>query len=502
MKHYFKKLPVFLYICVALIAYGCSEEKDFVKNQNHEKIKMEDQSFEKLLQLPIFNDAYQRVVKANVKIPNSTMARTALEEQYGFDIVTQVPVRIITTPDNGTFFVMLIERPTKEYLKFENLIINVKDVDVTAAIIKYEMANLAEKIDAIDSYIFDFTDTSITSLVIDGKMMYYGPCADVATLMCNQSWDIAGGTTTPHPATALCVGTPYGVDFLSVVTSQIGDCSSGGGSTGPSGATGPAAAGGGATVGSIYTAPLPCLECFEEEPCDKLKDLIKNYPNNAVNPFKKALQDNHNAVGQFAYEVGQKIRMTGSNYNELAINDVQSPDGCNQLTFTNLINAFNFGFFHSHPISCGKYGVGEMFSAEDIGVFMEMVKHHNFGNSTYPNSTPVNPYNFVLTVASAHGTFAIKINDFEAFKNKANEILTSEDNFDVFSEFYSNSVITENTRIELNDEHKKVLSLLKTLNTTFGNSLSVYKAESNFTGWNKLVLNETKNNYNPIPCNN
>ena len=34
MKHHFKKLPVFLYICLALIAYSCSEEKDVVKEQS------------------------------------------------------------------------------------------------------------------------------------------------------------------------------------------------------------------------------------------------------------------------------------------------------------------------------------------------------------------------------------------------------------------------------------------------------------------------------------
>jgi Peptidase family M23 len=289
MKNYFKKLNVFLYICVALIVYGCSEEQDFVKQQNYKKIKMEDQSFDKLLQLPVFNDAYQKVVKAKTKITNSTMGRTGLEEQYGFDIVPEVPVRIISTTEQGMYYMLLIERPIKEDLKFENLIINVKDSEVTAAIIKYEMANLAQKIDAIDSYIFDFTDTNITSLVIDGRMMYSGPCVDVVTLMCNQSWTTDGGTTTSHPATAACLGTSYGVDFLSVVTTQIGDCSSGGssnGPSGPSGATGPAAGSGGATVGSVFSAPLPCIECIvnDETPCpgDPIKKpkICPSSPNN------------------------------------------------------------------------------------------------------------------------------------------------------------------------------------------------------------------------------
>lgn len=135
--------------------------------------------------------------------------------------------------------------------------------------------------------------------------------------------------------------------------------------------------------------------------------MIKNYPNNAVNPFKKALQDNQNAVGQFGYEVGQKIRMTGSNFNQLAINNVVPDTGsCNELKLGNVTLTFpyNFGFFHSHPINCGRNGLGEMFSDGDIGVFMKMVKYHNYGNPTYPNGTPINPNNFVMTVATAYGS--------------------------------------------------------------------------------------------------
>jgi hypothetical protein len=489
MKHYFKKLPVFLYICVALIAYSCAEEKDFVKKQNHEKIKMEDQSFEKLLQLPVFNEAYQRVVKANVKIPNSAMARTALEEQYGFDIVTQVPVRIITTPDKGTYYVMLIERPTKEYLKFENLIINVKDTVVGALIMKYELSKLAEKEVYHDSYSMDIVDTEMTLLEVDGRIIFQS-CIDTYVLLCNycpnSNW------SPNHVAQQSCINLNIDLNLVHWQVCTSIDEATGGSSSGPAGATG------GAAAGSVYASPLPCIECFADTPCEKLLDLIKDYPNNVVNPFKKALQDNDYAARNIGYEVGQKIRMTGSNFNQLAINDVESTGGCKELKFGNLNNAFNFGFFHSHPKNCGENGLGEMFSGNDNGVFCEMIKHHNYGNPTYPDGTPVNPNNFVLTVASEFGTFAIKINDFETFKNKAIEILNNKKSFKDFDKIYSDGV-PEDTE----SEFKKVLGLLKTLNNIFGNSLSVYKAQNNFTGWNKLVLNENKDNYNGnLPCNN
>ena len=354
MKHYFKKLNTFLYICMALIVYGCSEEQDFVKQQNYKKIKMEDQSFDKLLQLPVFNDAYQKVVKAKTKITNSTMGRTALEEQYGFDIVPEVPVRIISTTDQGMYYMLLIERPIKEDLKFENLIINVKDSEVTAAIIKYEMANLAQKIDAINSYIFDFTDTNITSLVIDGKMMYSGPCVDVVTLMCNQSWTTPGGTTTPHVATAACLTSSAGADYLSVVTTQIGDCSNGGGSDNglSGGSTVGSVSSGGAGAGSVYNAPLPCLECVKDDDCNTSKeDLIAAFPTlsiqnaeilaNLINQYGKdygitTKYDLQHFLSQTAHETG--------NFSNLA-----STENMNYTTAARIVKVFPEYFSLTDP---------------------------------------------------------------------------------------------------------------------------------------------------------
>ena len=96
MKHYFKKSPIFLYIYLAFFAYSCTYEKEFVNEENHLKIKMEQKSFDELLQLPAFNEAYRKVIKSKTVLSNEIMARTALEEQYGFTIVAESPVRIVT----------------------------------------------------------------------------------------------------------------------------------------------------------------------------------------------------------------------------------------------------------------------------------------------------------------------------------------------------------------------------------------------------------------------
>lgn len=447
MKRYFKKLNAFLYICIALIVYGCSEEQDFVKQQNYKKIKMEDQSFDRLLQLPVFNDAYQKVVKAKSKITNSTMGRTALEEQYGFDIVPEVHVRILSTTDQGMYYMLLIERPIKEDLKFENLIINVKDSEVTAAIIKYEMANLAQKIDAIDSYIFDFTDTNITSLVVDGKMMYSGPCVDVVTLMCNQSWTTPGGTTTPHVATAACLTSSAGADYLSVVTTQIGDCSSGGGSngpSGPSGATGPAAGGGGATVGSVFSAPLPCIECIKDDDCNTSKeDLIAAFPNlsnekaetlaNLINQYGKdygitTKYDLQHFLSQTAHETG--------NFSNLA-----STENMNYTTTARILKIFPNYFSLTDP------------SKEDP-------------NNYVSNPTAIGNYVYCFRM----GNSSIASGDGYRYRGRGLIQLTGKDNYQDFQNDYNSKYnpdidLINNPDLLGTDENLAILSALWYFNT-------------------------------------
>ena len=442
MKHFFKKLNTFLYICIALIVYGCSEEQDFVKQQNYKKIKMEDQSFDKLLQLPIFNDAYQKVVKAKSKITNSTMGRTALEEQYGFDIVPEVPVRILSTTDQGMYYMILIERPIKEDLKFENLIINVKDSEVTAAIIKYEMANLAQKIDAIDSYIFDFTDTNITSLIVDGKMMYSGPCVDVVTLMCNQSWTTPGGTTTPHVATAACLTSSAGTDYLSVVTTQIGDCSSGGGSngpSGPSGATGPAAGGGGATVGSVFSAPLPCIECVKDDDCNTSKEkLALMFPNAPISTLETLAQMINDKGRDFGIDNKEELQhfLTQAGHESNGFSSINVTENLNYISPSRIANVW--------PLR---------FSLTDI--------------------TKLNPINYVnepflLGNAAYHtrmGNGNISSGDGYNYRGRGIVQLTGKTNYTDFENFYNQTFspqidIVNNPDLVASDDNLSILSAL------------------------------------------
>ena len=325
MKHYFKKLTVFLYICIALIAYSCSEENDFVKGQNHGKIKIEEQSFEKLLQLTVFNDAYQRVVKTKVKIANSTMARTALEEQYGFDIVADAPIKVITD-ENKTSYIMLIERAIQENLKFENLLITIKGSEIGAYILKYGLTSEALKLAGINSYKMEITESSMIPLEVDGKTTTMDPCITTSVLMCT---DTGGGQwSNDHPAEEACLhnGTNYLYVAVTTVCTEDGGGSGGwssdGNNNGPpnnnpghNNGIGSSGSGGNGFNEENYT-PIPCFPCTEyhdeesdDDDCNTSKEkLALMFPNAPMSVLETLAQVINEKGKDFGIDTKEKLQ--------------------------------------------------------------------------------------------------------------------------------------------------------------------------------------------------
>jgi ribosomal protein L7/L12 len=242
---------------------------------------------------------------------------------------------------------------------------------------------------------------------------------------------------------------------------------------------------------SVNTSPILADDdvLVGSTPCDKLYDLIKPYPLGQENPFKQALIANANAVGSVNNEVGQRIRLNGNN--QLSIDQITNTLGeCNSLGI-NLSNKFLFGFFHSHPSNCGVYGTNPMFSFEDIIILYDMIVQHNYGSSTYSNGSIVDYNNFVITVAGSLGTFAIKINDKNAFVNNVASFINDsnklKENKKQFNKIADSS----------NDMRIKILEKMRDI---FGTSLSLYEAKNEFTSWEKLELTNTY--YKSTPCNN
>jgi hypothetical protein len=259
---------------------GCSEEKEFVNQHNHDKLKIENKSFKEVLNIPIFNDSYQRLAHKKVKITNSQEARTALEDEFNFTIVESSPVKVITD-SISTSYVLLIERAIDENLKFENLVINIKDDEMIVFIQKYSLAEKAVYLEEFETYNMDVIDTETNVLVNESKFS----CIITATPYCN---DTSGGQAAGHAVGDNCTIAGY---YFDIQCSGGGGGGSDDGDTGNSGnnpgwtpPTGPHSNGG--FGNPVITSPV-----IEESEVDPLaSNFIANLD---LSPEEDAWLDNH-----------------------------------------------------------------------------------------------------------------------------------------------------------------------------------------------------------------
>ena len=525
-----KKVKLFLYICLGLIILNaCTFEEEIIKQNGYqERMKLESKKFSELLKLPAFSNAYKRVINKKVALSNDLAARTALEDQYGFTIVEGKDVKIITDVDGSVYYNMLIERTIKENLKFENLVIKVKDGDVGAVILKYELNEKATFVENHDTYAIDVKESSIQVIEVEGKMMFIPiNCWNVVTITCNNT---TAGEAPNHIAHSGCFAAALNDNNAHITYNVTEYCfginidMSGGGGT-PVG-TGTGSEGGGPGGGNysngssnngsnqngetpltnntppIKNVIIPSDEVVEanEDQCEKLNNLLKR--NGTIpNPYRAALLANKASVNvtQNPKEKGQRIKISPVTL-QPSVEEINNPSNdCNEIPIN--VTNFMFGFFHSHPVNCGTNGINPLFSAQDIYLFCQIVANHNGGGSTYQNGTPVDVNNFIITVAGEYGTFALKVNDRNAFVNTFLGLDAKETN-DLIDDF--NDAMASDDFNSLGQEthtyDKKVIKLLQLIQSKFGNSLSLYKADSDLTKWEKLERDGNSAIPKKIPC--
>ena len=109
------------------------------------------------------------MINKKVTLSNDFATRTALEDQYGFTIVEDKDAKVITDIDGSISYSMLIERAEKENLKFENLIINVKDTIIKAMTFKYTLSEKAVYNQESGVYSMNIIESEMTPLTIDGR---------------------------------------------------------------------------------------------------------------------------------------------------------------------------------------------------------------------------------------------------------------------------------------------------------------------------------------------
>lgn len=135
MKQNFKKIKFLLLLVMGFIFFSCTTEEDAIHKHNHDqKISIEKMQFAELMEIATFSRAISRIPKK--KNVNATNGKTAMEEQYGFEIV-DVPVKVINY-EGETYYTLLINSDDKTDNKLENLVLYADPTgDYLGYIVKY-----------------------------------------------------------------------------------------------------------------------------------------------------------------------------------------------------------------------------------------------------------------------------------------------------------------------------------------------------------------------------
>lgn len=411
MKHTTTKMKFFLYICLGLVFLNsCTLEEDIIKkNDCQEKIKLESKKFSELLKLPVFSNAYKRLINKKVILSNESAARTALEDQYGFTIVESKPVKVIT--DQGsTSYVILIERGVKENLKFENLVINVKDSSMVATVLKYSLSQKAIYFEEHDSYIMDITQIDSELLELVGKQVEGGQiCFEHNILMCNVG---GGGYNDNHVADANCIA--YGLGLYLGTYEVCYSSGGGGGSEGgwiPNTNYGPGPHGGNGT-NSVSVSPIVADEdvlANATSPCELLKKL------EADNSFKNRMSGLIYNARNWGFEKlwvlnNYSVPTAVNNYSYVGFQGSVSSPTAAYASDTNMQ-----GLIHSHFV-----GLLSIFSAYDLQDLYFKMRNNLITD------------NYFTGVVTSDSAYILQVPDRSAFIAFGDKYLSSDDKLDAF----------------------------------------------------------------------
>jgi len=500
MKQRLKQITKFIAICALVVLSSCEKDlyEEGIKQNNN--LKIEQKSFQELLLNKKFNSAYKKVEKSKISKKGDLQERTQLKDDYNFTIVEQSPVKILTNESDGSVtYVMLIERPISENLKFENLILNDKNGILDGRIIKYTLSKEPEKDELHGGEILDIIDTEMTTLEIEGRIAI--PCVITYTLMCDNT---AGGTWShDHIATQTCIDANINL----YVTTQV-ECGGGGnsegtfggppsggntgsGPTGPIGSvpstgntnTGPNGNGGGiGTTPSIPTSPISPFGSNEMDninPCEKVNNLKND------TKFQQKMNDLSNAAKNYKFERVYTVydnpnpintSTTIDNYNFFPFNgNVYNPSA--SYTYSTNIK----GLIHSHY-----EGLFSIFSSPDLQDLYNILLN--------PSITS----DFFYGVVTEDGTsYIITISDRTKFINFGNKYLSNYQDFkdfevQIFNKKYN---IKPDNSVATNE-----LGFLKMM-SDLDIGINFYSGNEDRTLWEKKVYNPTTNQVSPTNCN-
>lgn len=506
MKHYFKKLTVFLYICIALFAYSCSEENNFVKEQNYRNAKFEQKTFEEVLKIPIFNEAFQKVVKRKGKIENSAMARTVLEEQYDFTITEGAPVKVIEV-DGYTSYTMLIKSDGVEKEGFENLIIRIDSENKTVASIVNYKTSLTD-LESFTPEFFQSLEKQITPLIEDDEIVQPEDIERITTKHCLTYYfpmctQLVGQGQYSHNhiynsetcTNGIAYYSSQTVCFTTTVFENNETSSGNSTTTGSTTTTNTSSTGANGTgtnnTNLIPNVPIPpCDYCSNIEdvntPCARLKKLF--------DPTKANIKPD---IVHLRTTLNQTVE-NGVALTKLANENYDNPP----LTAgtSNTVRVFagpgNYGSIHTHPYP----GIFPMFSFRDI---YSLQQFHQYC------VTVDEPEVVIILVcknsAGVNQTYALKIDNPTTFYNAVIAEMSQIPNYASYLPDHLPQLVEQ---VDLKFDKLNSLPQNSNIEMTFLNrfsnyGISLYKANTSLTKWDKLDVDNTNISnptVKPTPC--
>lgn len=497
MKQKLMKI-LLLYSIIGTLFVSCNLEEEYTSKKGYqEKMKISHVKFNELLKDKKFSNAYGKV-----QDKRSLVGKTVMEEQYNFTIADK-PVKVLEWAE-GITYTILINRTLKDNTFFENLVVEqFIDGEIRANIIKYTPFQPNN----VQSYFSDGNFSGNRTLLpiiynanessLTGK--FTNICSRVCTTICYQTTE-SGPHSQPHTPGKNCTDRSFIETDCERVCEWVDD-GGGDGNTGTTETTG----GDGSNntpVGNpvnncgncnvpVYTAPI--LEFEEEEekvdPCVSLKDSQKVEKEN-INPILQNFKSNLYHFGENVTRIdksGPTLPSIVPSYSPVVFPTTIKAE----TTFK--INRKTVTVIHSHPYP----ETYSMFSWGDVYVLLKMLEY----NET--NKKNIRELSFMLVtydpLSASTVVYALKIDDFHAFKNKMNSQLNALGDMKLENKL---SILNA----ELGNEFSNEINSEKAFLDFFsGFGVSLYQAEDDLSNWKKLE-NSTDplfpNSIIKTPCNN
>ena len=258
--------------------------------------------------------------------------------------------------------------------------------------------------------------------------------------------------------------------------------------------TGPNSNGGGSSTTPIMTSPIICTDCINDEPCEKLQNLIDDAE------FIEELNYLKTKVNLF-YEYGIRMERKREPIEGELYNKYTRLSG-GEFNVTVSLDDYTYGNAHNHT-----------FSSQSIPSWGDLQWLHDCEDYTLKPRNEGFAINVIVVKNSQNPTqepivYAIKINDYNKLKIKiaADRATVS----DEYSEQNKLDALNEKFGKKFNSANGSTSELeIKFLKVYTNYGVDLYKLDETLNKWNKLGLQNPYNPNNenavnsivPTPCN-